>query len=509
MDDSGEPPPCQYRPRRRARSWTLVAAGLAGRLVTLPRVPDEHDSFLFLRGVARFSVAESRPHWPCYPVYVWAGKLATAVLRDPLLALHVVSAASAALVAWPLALVVRSWARSLGAPSPRDEWAGFGAAGLWLAAPVSWVTGSQIIADPLGLLCGVSVLALAISGRSGRSRAWIAAAALGGLMLGVRLVNVTMLGPIAWKGWQARRERWWRLPAPACLLVAFAAGVLPWAAWLAAREPQAYVRAGRAHVRGHFHEWGESILTDRDPAVRPWRAVAAFVIHGIGGGTPRMGWPRAAAAAGWMAALGIGIASARPLARSRVARLAFLWGAPHLLYLFLAHDVAFPKYTMPAVALAAMAGGLAVLAPRPYGIAVVAAAVAATVLVSAPLAWHQRRQPPVEDAAARFLAAQERAALIIVEVPALPSYLHELAPAVRAMAVGDAASIPRWSAPWQAEGRRVFATAVPPDEPSQWIPVAHFCRDPLIDPRLSAEVWLFAPVTQAPGPPVVACAEGG
>ena len=50
-----------------------------------------------------------------------------------------------------------------------------------------------------------------------------------------------------------------------------------------------------------------------------------------------------------------------------------------------------------------------------------------------------------------------------------------------AVASPDPASIPRWRGEWEAQGLSVFATAVPPDEPSGWVPVAHFCRDPLID----------------------------
>jgi hypothetical protein len=46
----------------------LVVAGLVARLATLPQSPDEVDSVLFLRGVSQFSIRDSRPHWPGYPV---------------------------------------------------------------------------------------------------------------------------------------------------------------------------------------------------------------------------------------------------------------------------------------------------------------------------------------------------------------------------------------------------------------------------------------------------------
>jgi hypothetical protein len=189
-----------------------------------------------------------------------------------------------------------------------------------------------------------------------------------------------------------------------------------------------------------------------------------------------------------------------------VAGLAALWAVPHLLYLFVAHDVAYPKYTMPAVALASLVAGLAALAPRRWGPAAVMAAVAATCAVSAPLARRQRQEPPVEDRAARFLAAQDRAAVAVVDVPALPALLRERAPGVPWISVPPDL-VGRYRRRWEAEGRHVFATAVPPDEASGWTPVAHFCRDPFIDPRLGADVWLFAPAESATGPPAVACAE--
>src|SRR5678815_4199755 len=93
----------------------LVVIGIAVRLLTMPLTPDVEDSVLFIRGVIRHSIAEMRPHWPGYAVYMWLGKLLTAALGDPVLALHVISAVSSSLTAWPLALVTRAWALSLGA----------------------------------------------------------------------------------------------------------------------------------------------------------------------------------------------------------------------------------------------------------------------------------------------------------------------------------------------------------------------------------------------------------
>src|SRR5450432_657848 len=128
----------------------LAAGALALRLTTLPAAPDIDDSILFVRGVIRFSVKEMRPHWPGYPVYIWAGKLLAALVGDPVLALHLLSAFCSVLIAGPIAFVARAWARSLGASPAEVDTSGWAAATLWLVTPMAWVTASQIVSDGLG-----------------------------------------------------------------------------------------------------------------------------------------------------------------------------------------------------------------------------------------------------------------------------------------------------------------------------------------------------------------------
>src|ERR1044071_7560484 len=122
------------------KSWPavicgLVVIGIAVRLALLPTAPDVEDSVLFVRGVIRHSLADMRPHWPGYPVYIWVGKLMAAVTGDPVLGLHLLSALASALTAWPLAFVTRAWALSLGAEDVRAAWCGWATAALWLVTP--------------------------------------------------------------------------------------------------------------------------------------------------------------------------------------------------------------------------------------------------------------------------------------------------------------------------------------------------------------------------------------
>ena len=476
----------------------ITAAALAARLATLPRAPDVPDSVVFVRGVIRFSVTETRPYWPGYPVCMWAGKIVDVVVKDPVLALHLVSALSSVLVAWPLAWVARAWASSL-SMSPSPARAGWAAVALWLVTPMAWVTGSQIFSDPLGLLFGVCVLALCVAGERGGAGWWVGAAVLGGLMVGVRLVNVTMLGPLVWKAWVARWERWRGFPVPVALFAGVTAGVAPWLGFLLLDAPvPALISGGLEHVGGHFLSWGGSVLTDSHSMARPLRALRNLAVHGLGAGVLGWQWPRIVASAAWLTALAAGMAQ-RPW-RGPVARQVGLWAVPHLAYVFLGHDVSYPRYMLSAVALLCVIGGLAASGNRRVGLVAVAIATTATAVVSAPIAVAQKQQPPVDYRVARFLARQPRAAVLVTNAPSLLLYLQDEAPGT-AFVVAPAREAERWRREWEAEGRRVFTTAPPEDNSGDWRPAAHFCRDPLIDPRLGYDAWLFAPVsTPAPYP---------
>jgi hypothetical protein len=233
--------------------------------------PDVEDSVLFIRGVIRHSIAEMRPHWPGYAVYMWLGKLLTAAVGDPVLALHLISAISSSLTAWPLAVVTRAWALSLGASEAVAGSCGVATAALWLVTPMAWVTGSQIVSDPLGMLCGAAMLALCVAERRGASR-WIAAAFLGGVMPGIRLVNITMLGPLLAEGWRLRGTTWRGRSATLVMLAASLSGVAPWLAWLAIRDPERWSPAGRCTSEdtstSGASRWGPILTSSHGPCGR-------------------------------------------------------------------------------------------------------------------------------------------------------------------------------------------------------------------------------------------------
>jgi len=109
----------------------------------------------------------------------------------------------------------------------------------------------------------------------------------------------------------------------------------------------------------------------------------------------------------------------------------------------------------------------------------------------------------------RFLARRVPAAVAVVDHTGLLFFLedsHADIVSMSAMPEGVAA-LQRM---WESTGREVFTTDPPPQEPAEWVPVAHFCTDRLLNPYLIQDLWLFAPAGSALGRagPVTAC-DGG
>jgi hypothetical protein len=478
--------------------------GIAFRIPTMPLTADGVDSLLFIRAVIRHSVAEGRPHWPGYPVYIWIGKLFALVVGDPVLALHLLSAAASALTAWPLAFVTRAWALSLGATDSRAGWCGWATAALWLVTPIGWVIGGQILSDPVGLFFGAVFLAVCVAAVHRGPGTWAVAALLGGLAAGVRLVDVTMLGPLVAESWRRRQERWRGVPVPLALLLAGAGGVLPWLLWLAVRDPAVLVGGASSHVGGHFLRWGETLWTDHHPLTRPLRALRTVAVSGLGASAWR--GRGVVVSAAWAAILALAGGSGRW--RGPVSRVIAVWAVPHLLYILVGHDIDYPRYLLSAVAFLTIVGGLAPLRFPRAGTAAVLVAVGAMAAASGPLALEQRRMPPIEIRVERFLARRAPAAIAVVDHSGLQFFLEDSTADVVSMGA-TAEGVPSLRQMWESSGREVFTTDPPPQDLAGWVPVAHFCTDRLLNPYLIQDLWLFAPASSAlaRAGPVTACDE--
>ncbi len=472
----------------RGRLLLLTAACLAARALTAPSYIQNIDGFLFVRGVVRYAVPEMRPHWPGYPVYVWAGKLLAVFCGDPTRSLRALSILSSTACLWPLASVARRLSSALGALSEDADRAGFGAALLWCLAPASWLVGTEIYSDNLGLLLGLGVLAVTWdlweddAPADVAGRAALVAAALGALMLGVRLAYLGLLAPLAAAPFSRRtRVRW------AAVAAIFGVVVGAWFAWQLAMDGRAFFHSAQSHLDVHFSEKGNSAFSDPADALRPLVLARTTLAHDLGAwwaGAPLLRLaPTAALAA-------LGVAAAFRLRRDlRAAAPLWLWAGAYALEILVGHDVAFTRYPLPLVAAVAVVAAQGL--PRGRGAAAATALAAlAIAVVSVPLAIDHRNVPPLAEQLARRLAGIDPRRSVLL-IPNAERGIADVYLAMEVPALSVRTEQPTSEAAAREAGRDVYSLEPGADAPSEWVPLARFCRSHWIDSRTAPEMWLF------------------
>ncbi len=492
---------------RRLRAVALWSIGLglvfALRLLTTSALPEGLDGTLFVRGVERYALGETRPHWPGYPVYLWAARLARLVVGDAALALHVVSVAASTAALAPIAALATRWTLRAGLPGRRAALAGVLASVAWVVVPFSWVTGSQMLSDPLGLLAALCLLWLCdetlTGGRQVEGRL-AAAGFVGGLLLGIRLAYLGLLAPLAYVATVlGRRSRPFSVRPSLVVVVSLCLGVLPWLSWQLAHEGLVVFRAGGDTLRGHFAWWGGSVTTEPDPIFRLGALLEGWIVQGLGAWEPGREPGRLLLTGFWLATL---IAGLRRLLRVPPASaLVALWLGPYLVYTFLALDIAQPRYGLPVAALACVVAGLGVPGRTWLAAGLMAAWLAVGGTLSLRLATAQRAHPPIEHQLMAFLRAAAGPAPVVLydgRTGLTPALLDDSDPA--SFLGVDQARLAARTRELEAAGRRVYSTIPAPDHPQDWRPVARFCWNEPLDLLASREVWLFL---HAPGAPAV------
>lgn len=526
----------------RARAWAssriafwgalllLTVAGGVGRALLAPDYVAFLDGLNFVRALDDYDVLRERPHWPGYPVYVWAGRAVTALVGDGVRALHLLSALATAACALPLALLTTELGRGPGGREragpvggERARAAGLLAAALWLAIPISWIDGTEIFSDPLALLLALGALLACIrAARAARPAALLAlGGALFGLAVGVRLSYAPLAAALPLAAWLAARgegERggWARarraLPPALLSFAALAAVVGAWLGWQVVTQGSAFVQAAAAHLQGHFGSWGGSVATDAAPGNRPLRfaALAARDALGLAGaGAPL--W-RVAPSVAWLALLAAGVRWL--VAAPRAAALLLAWGAPYALWVLTSHDVELVRYAFPLAALACAVAGLAAVRVRAAGLAsaLAVATVLLTLAVSLPLARAHATEAPVAVQTARWLAGAPDGDRVVLLVPTpaagAPVGLHPLEFRWLEVALREegarTALLPLHGGSWRAQARALAARGrtpyllappdvAPPDDAfgPAWVPAAAFCRTPGLRAREPGALRLY------------------
>jgi len=365
----------------RVRAFGLAAAALAvagSRFATRARIPDDYDSIGFVRGIAHFDLAALQPHFPGYPVYLALGKLALAVVGDPLLAATLVSA----LAAGATALAFFRIGTSLG-----GERIGWTALALYAASALPWLLGGAALSDGTAAAFAAWSFAL-LAGQ--RPRPALSALLLA-LMLGVR----ASYAPLA-LSWllliaidpKLRGRDYLRL---------FAAGMIGLAAWLVPFVVTVGTRAlgklGRVHLAGHFGAWGGSVATRPGLWTRADAFLRGLVYDGL---APQLGV---------CVALALIVGVALTFARRPSPRawwIAATIALPYGLWVLLGQNVLEqPRHLLPLVLglLVLLAGALGT---RPQ---LALPALALMLIASLPLVIARVRTPPAAAQAAAWVAA--------------------------------------------------------------------------------------------------------
>jgi 4-amino-4-deoxy-L-arabinose transferase-like glycosyltransferase len=231
----------------------------------------------FALAIHRYSLTEFQPHFPGYPVFVWIARGAWRIFADDVRALTFASACFGGLTLVPLCVLA---SRMLGSREALLT------AVLLGVHPFHWLVSAKPLSDATGTFFVTLFLALAwmTYERDERHR-WIlfslASVALA-MALGVRLSYFPF--GLTWLFLLGRFKRsgsWGETIRP---VLAFAGGVGLWLHWQAAHEGWSlFMRETLRFVRGHFADWGGTLLTDPEPASRPLRLLWNLFAYALGG----------------------------------------------------------------------------------------------------------------------------------------------------------------------------------------------------------------------------------
>ncbi|HET7747322.1 MAG TPA: hypothetical protein VFM29_08470, partial [Vicinamibacteria bacterium] len=204
----------------------LLAALAGARLATAPDGFSHPDGYSFALAVERYSLAESRPFWPGYPVLILLARVVERWTGDALIALHALSALAGAFSAVPIAVIACRLAIRVGA-SPMA--AGGLAAALWTMSPVAWAIGSQPYSDPTALFFVLSATAVALSTRTPGGA--FTTGLLAGMAIGCRPTYAELLPMIAaaHPAWALEADE--RRRSLRASLLGFASVCMAWLAW--------------------------------------------------------------------------------------------------------------------------------------------------------------------------------------------------------------------------------------------------------------------------------------
>jgi hypothetical protein len=363
-----------------ARVWTLHLWGLrherldacatlltlaflaASRFALLPAGPWEWDETLFARGLLAFDLPAHFPHPPGFPLWMALGWVMLRLVRDPLLGLQLLSAATSCLTVFPLATLGRRVA-----PAPVAA----AAAVAVLFVPGVWIHAGRGFTDTPSAFFALWAAALAVHGLEGRRVTGFATLLTVAFL--IRPILLPPLGLLWLAGALTVRPRRRLVPGIGIALVStlFAVVGLTIAQGSWADVASSFVAHAATHARN---------LVEHNPG----GVFDLGIMKGFGGP-----WPTAGV--GVLALLGVVVWARRVSRRGAAAWLVIL--AVLVAQLVWLQNRRFPRYAVPLQEAAAplLAGVAAAACPPLAAVAGVAALGVAWIVQAYPAVAEQHR----------------------------------------------------------------------------------------------------------------------
>jgi len=139
----------------------LVALALFLYLSFMSRSFDEWDSYNFAFALSNYDVIRHCPHPPGYPLYIFLGRLALYLVKDPLASLTMISAVSGALATAPIYKLARRM---------YDRPTAVATSLATMLTPTLWLTSESALTDALFTLLLVTSVFLLYSGIKGSGK---------------------------------------------------------------------------------------------------------------------------------------------------------------------------------------------------------------------------------------------------------------------------------------------------------------------------------------------------
>ena len=223
---------------------------LGSRLVSAVYYIEDLDSLRFALGVIDYDVTKLQPHFPAYPVFCFLAKAIYALTDRYAVAFAVLGgAATFGIIYFALGIAQIEIATPLG----------LSAVFLVFFNPLLWLMSNRYMPDAMGVACVLACCYFVAKQESGRAGLGFFIA---GISLGVRLSYVPMLlMPLLL-----------RLKGPGPRLQFVAAGAAGVAVWLipliALTGWTELTKAAQTQTQGHFADFGGTVATEPDFALR-------------------------------------------------------------------------------------------------------------------------------------------------------------------------------------------------------------------------------------------------